>query len=74
MIHVKDTGEGIPEDALPFIFERFYRVKHDPASSSGSGIGLSIARYFVEAQGGELFVESELGRGTHFWFSLPVAN
>lgn len=67
-IHVKDTGEGIAADALAHIFTRFYRTE---TSSGGTGIGLTIANYFVEAQGGALYVESQAGEGSHFWFTLP---
>lgn len=67
---VADTGEGIPQEHLPKIFEKFYRV---PGASSGSaGLGLSIAKEIVEAHGGEIGVESEIGRGSTFWFTLPV--
>jgi signal transduction histidine kinase len=69
--HVKDTGPGIAEADLPHIFTRFYRA--DKArSESGSGIGLTIARYFVEAQGGTIKVESKAGEGAHFSFTLPL--
>ena len=71
-MHVRDTGEGISEEALPHIFKRFYRGNGKNATA-GSGIGLTIAQYFVEAQGGSLKAESELGKGSHFWFTLPKA-
>jgi histidine kinase len=75
MISVVDNGEGIPLEALPHIFTRFYRV--DPARRShrdtGSGIGLTIAKHYVEAQGGTIGVTSELGHGSCFWFTLPRA-
>lgn len=71
IFHVRDTGSGIAEGDLPHIFTRFYRA--DKArSESGSGIGLTIARYFVEAQGGTIGVSSKAGEGTHFYFSLPL--
>lgn len=73
---VEDNGEGIPRDALPHLFTRFYRV--DPARRSqedtGSGIGLTIAKHFVEAQGGAIGVASEPGQGSRFWFTLPLAH
>jgi signal transduction histidine kinase len=69
--HVRDTGVGISETDLPHIFTRFYRA--DKArSESRSGIGLTIARYFVEAQGGTIRVSSQVGEGTHFCFTLPL--
>jgi two-component system, OmpR family, phosphate regulon sensor histidine kinase PhoR len=70
---VADTGIGIPEADQPRIFERFYRV--DVARSreaGGTGLGLSIARHLVEAHGGRIWVESELGVGSKFHFSIPV--
>ncbi|HEX6134374.1 MAG TPA: ATP-binding protein [Longimicrobiales bacterium] len=73
-IEVRDTGSGIPSEALPRIFERFYRV--DPARSraeGGTGLGLSIVRHLVESMGGEVDAESELGRGTIIRFTLPAA-
>jgi signal transduction histidine kinase len=69
--HVQDTGAGIAEADLPHIFTRFYRA--DKArSESGSGIGLTIARHFVEAQGGTINVSSKTSEGTHFYFTLPL--
>jgi signal transduction histidine kinase len=73
LVSVRDTGEGIPPDLLPHIFERFYRA--DPARSretGGAGLGLSIARQAVELHGGRLWAESELGDGSTFCFTLPV--
>ena len=69
-MHVKDTGAGIPLDALPHIFKRFYRADSSRSADGGSGIGLTIAKYFVEAQGGRIFVESKPDEGSHFWFTL----
>jgi signal transduction histidine kinase len=73
-VSVADTGPGIAPEHLPRLFERFYRV--DPARSrddGGTGIGLAIARSVVEAHGGRIRAESELGRGSVFTFDLPVA-
>ena len=73
-LRVADTGVGIPPEHLPRLFERFYRV--DPARSredGGTGIGLAIARSVVEAHGGTITAESEIGRGSVFTFDLPVA-
>jgi signal transduction histidine kinase len=69
-----DTGIGIAKDDLPFVFERFWRAdKSRSRYSGGTGIGLAIARRLVELQGGRIEVESELGKGSTFRFSLPLA-
>jgi signal transduction histidine kinase len=74
-VSVADTGVGIPADALPRLFERFYRV--DPARAredGGTGIGLAIARSVVEAHGGSIRAESAPGHGSVFTFDLPVSR
>lgn len=74
-IVVSDTGPGIPSTDLPRVTERFYRV--DRARSrelGGTGLGLSIVKHLVHAHGGELRIESELGRGTRVTFTLPIAT
>jgi two-component system, OmpR family, phosphate regulon sensor histidine kinase PhoR len=71
-IVVADTGAGIPEEHLPRLFERFYRV--DDARSreaGGTGLGLAIVKHLAMANGGDVKVESQLGRGTRFLVSLP---
>ncbi|MCK5182520.1 MAG: ATP-binding protein, partial [Dehalococcoidia bacterium] len=74
-ISVSDTGEGIPAQDLPNIFERFYRVDRSRArATGGSGLGLTIARRLVEAHGGIITVQSELGKGSCFSFTLPIAE
>lgn len=67
---VQDTGVGIPAEALPRIFERFYKVDR-VRGQGGTGLGLSIARHIVEAHGGRLWVESQEGVGTTFYFTVP---
>ena len=69
---VSDTGEGIPVKDLPFIFERFYRVdKSRSRATGGTGLGLTIAKRLVEANGGTITVESTLGKGSRFCFTVP---
>ena len=67
---VKDTGIGIPSESLNRIFERFYRVDSS-RTGSGTGLGLSIAKHIVEAHKGKIWAESELGKGSTFYFSIP---
>jgi signal transduction histidine kinase len=72
-VSVTDTGEGIPAEDLPNIFERFYRVDKSRArATGGSGLGLTIAKRLVEAHGGKIEAQSELGKGSRFTFTLPV--
>jgi signal transduction histidine kinase len=73
-VEIEDTGVGIPEEDLPRIFERFYRV--DKARSrelGGNGLGLSIVKRIVFAHRGEVSVVSETGRGSTFSITLPIA-
>jgi len=72
-ISIRDTGTGIPNDELPRLFERFYRV--DKARSrelGGTGLGLAIVKHLARAQGGDVGVDSKLGEGSTFWFTLPT--
>jgi len=71
---VSDTGPGIPAEHLPRIFDRFYRVDSGRSRDAGGvGLGLNIAKWAAEAQGGRIAVESEVGVGTTFTLSMPVA-
>ncbi|OGO32948.1 MAG: hypothetical protein A2Z29_01805 [Chloroflexi bacterium RBG_16_56_11] len=72
MCSVADKGVGIPPEYLDKVFERFYRVDRNRYSNSGIGLGLAICRGIIEAHGGKIRAESELGRGSKFIFSLPV--
>jgi two-component system, OmpR family, phosphate regulon sensor histidine kinase PhoR len=71
-IGVRDTGDGIPSDELPRIFERFYKVDR-ARGQSGTGLGLAIAKHIVEAHGGRIWVESTLGKGATFYFTVARA-
>ncbi|MGC9502113.1 sensor histidine kinase [Baaleninema sp.] len=74
-VEVSDRGIGIAEEDLPYVFDRFWRAEQSRNRySGGTGIGLAITRRLVELQGGRIEVESELGRGSVFRFSLPVAR
>jgi signal transduction histidine kinase len=70
---VEDTGEGIPDEELPRIFEKFYRV---PTSRhhGGAGLGLAIVREIIAAHGGQIEVESQPDKGTRFTFTLPTES
>jgi signal transduction histidine kinase/DNA-binding NarL/FixJ family response regulator len=71
VVSVIDTGPGIPAEQLPHIFGRFWQAKR--TDRRGIGLGLSIAKGIVEAHGGEIWVESEVGQGSRFVFTLPAA-
>lgn len=72
-VSVTDTGIGIPPEDLPYIFERFYRVdKSRTRATGGTGLGLTIARRLVEAHGGNIKAESEVGKGSRFTFTLKA--
>jgi two-component system phosphate regulon sensor histidine kinase PhoR len=69
---IADQGMGIPKDHLPKVFERFHRVDNrDTREVGGTGIGLYLVKHLVEAHGGRIWVESEVGKGTQFIFILP---
>ncbi|AZV44178.1 ATP-binding protein [Peribacillus asahii] len=73
IIYVKDTGSGIPEEDLPFVFERFYKAdKARTRGRSGTGLGLSIAKNIIDAHEGYMSVNSRLNEGTMFSFVLPM--
>jgi two-component system phosphate regulon sensor histidine kinase PhoR len=75
LLQVADTGEGIPAGELPRVFERFYRVdKARARQTGGTGLGLAIVRHVAEAHGGTVGVDSELGRGSTFTVTLPLAG
>ena len=72
-VTIADSGEGMPAEVLPYIFERFYRVDPSRArTTGGTGLGLTIAKQLVEAHGGAIRAESAEGQGTRFVFDLPL--
>lgn len=72
-LSVHDSGPGIPAEDIPHIFERFYRVdKGRSREKGGTGLGLSIAKHIVQLHGGRIWVESEIGKGTAIYFTLPI--
>jgi len=74
-IHIEDTGVGIAVQDLPRVFERLYRAdKSRSRRTEGTGLGLAIVKHLVQAHGGEITVKSELGRGSRFTFTLPLAT
>ena len=75
VVRVRDRGRGIPADQLDLVFEPFYRVDcYSETSRPGSGLGLSICKRVIQAHGGEMWVESEAGEGSTFFFSVPIAD
>ena len=73
VISIKDQGIGIPEDKQKVIFDQFERVRTDRVSrEKGLGLGLHIVKKLILLQGGEIWVESRVGKGSTFSFSLPL--
>jgi PAS domain S-box-containing protein len=74
-VSVIDQGRGIPAEHLELIFERFHQVEHDDAKlKGGTGLGLAIARAIVDGHHGKIGVESKIGEGSRFWFTLPLKS
>jgi len=71
---VRDFGKGIDEQYKKKLFDRYFQVPTDGTNKSGSGLGLAISKDFIEAQKGEIFVESELGAGSRFGFRIPLSS
>jgi CheY-like chemotaxis protein len=73
--YVKDTGIGIPENRLDAVFERFVQADiEDRMAYEGSGLGLPIIKNYIDMLGGKIWVKSEIGKGSEFYFSLPLIN
>ncbi|WP_316791461.1 ATP-binding protein [Pedobacter frigoris] len=71
---VRDFGKGIDEQYQKRLFDRYFQVPTDGNNKSGSGLGLAISKDFIEAEGGKIWVESEIGEGSRFCFLLPIAE
>lgn len=71
---VKDFGKGIEQQYQKRLFEKYFQVPTDGNNKSGSGLGLAISKDFIEAENGKIWVESEIGEGSRFCFSLPLAS
>jgi signal transduction histidine kinase len=74
LIEVRDNGVGISKENQERMFQKFFRVSDTADMVQGTGLGLVIAKRIVEAHGGEMWLESELGIGTAFLFTLPIAQ
>ena len=70
-ISVADTGVGIPADALPYLFQKFYRVRDTEGKVSGTGLGLSICKQIIQGHGGMITVHSQVHKGSIFTIHLP---
>ena len=70
VFELRDNGVGIAESALPHVFERFWQI--DSSTRRGLGLGLHICKNIIETHGGRIWVESEVGKGSIFRFTLPV--
>jgi signal transduction histidine kinase len=74
VVGVRDTGEGIPKDAFGRIFEKYGQVEsRKRGQKMSTGLGLTFCKMAVEAHGGRIWVQSEVGKGSTFWFSIPIA-
>jgi signal transduction histidine kinase len=73
-ITIQDTGMGIPDEAIPHLFEKFYRVREHEGKASGTGLGLSICKQIIQGHNGRIEVKSKMGIGTSFTIHLPRAS
>ncbi len=75
LIEIADTGVGIPKDEVGRVFDKFYQVRRSAErKTNGTGLGLAIVKGIIEAHGGRIWLHSEEGRGTQFYFTLPTAG
>jgi two-component system, OmpR family, phosphate regulon sensor histidine kinase PhoR len=70
-ITVQDTGVGLPDESLPHLFEKFYRVREHESKASGTGLGLSICKQIIQGHNGRIEVKSKMGVGTSFGIHIP---
>jgi two-component system phosphate regulon sensor histidine kinase PhoR len=70
-MNIQDTGLGIPEDSIPHLFEKFFRVREHEGKVAGTGLGLSICKQIVQGHNGRIEVKSKMGIGTSFNIHLP---
>jgi signal transduction histidine kinase len=70
-IVIQDTGVGIPEDSIPHLFEKFYRVREHENKAQGTGLGLSISKQIIQGHNGRIEVKSKMGVGTSFTIHIP---
>lgn len=73
MVSIKDQGGGIPEHELVTVFDKFIQSSKTKTGAGGTGLGLAICKQIVEDHGGRIWVESKLGRGARFCFTIPVS-
>ena len=73
-VSVKDTGPGIDPEKIPFLFDRYYQAQSAGFNNSGLGLGLYISAEIIRKHGGQIGVDSTLGQGSTFWFTLPLDN
>jgi signal transduction histidine kinase len=73
-LRVADTGRGMAQEEQTHIFKPYYRVEDEHDPNDGMGIGLTLCKMLVTLQGGEIWFESEKGRGSTFYFTLPLAT
>jgi len=74
LVEIQDTGHGIDKDNQQKIFEAYYRVESSTRRPEGLGLGLALCKTIVEAHGGQIWVESEVGKGSTFSFSIPLSK
>ena len=73
-VEVRDSGPGIPEDELDKLFKKFHRIETNVGKTTGTGLGLYISKLLVEKFNGTIGLKSKFGKGSTFWFELPLAN